>query len=395
MNAKTQFARPLALFSAIVSGAMMAPAQETPHPAPQRPPAQAPTPPAQAPTLQAQAPTLQAQAPTLQAQAPTLPAQAPTHPAQAPLPNAPQSAHDDAEAPADSEPERDDAQLQDALEDFWGEPAEEAEANGDRAIDAWRAVPGFRPFALHFDPRAFATGTGGAMDFQSTTIENGVENRVHVEVGADGKARATITSTDPNGDKSERKIEADDLDSLRSQAPELNAALSGLSFGTATAPLPDLFHGWPFTTPPAPEGSPRGLRRLPLWPDSVPPMARGDAEGPKLGVQIRGIEADDPLRAHLRLESGVGLLVESVVPGSLAERIGVERFDVVTKIGDTPIGEAADVLLALKEADDGLVEVHVLRAGKPLLLTHEPDAKDVRIEADGPILARETSSRGC
>lgn len=335
MDVKAKFAQPFALVAAIVSGSMLAPAQEARTPAAQSPQTEAPP------------------------------------------PNAPPSAPDDQKALPDSSTDRADDALQDALEDFWGQSGDESDADGGRAIDGWGAFPGFKPFALHFDPRAFAAGQGGALNFQSTTIENGVEKRIHVEVGADGKARATITSTDPNGDKSERKIEADDLDSLRSQAPELNAALSGLSFGTSTAPLPNLFQGWPFTTPPAPQGSPRGLRRLPLRPDSVPPAARGDAEGPKLGVQIRVIEADDPLRAHLRLGPGVGLLVETVVPGSLAERLGIERFDVVTKIGDLPIGDAADVLLALKEADDGLVEVHVLRAGKPLLLTHEPDAKDV------------------
>lgn len=341
MHAGTQFARPFALVAAIISSSMLTPAQDAKTPAPTPPPL----------ASQVVSPAVEP------------PAAAPSD-----------------ETPS-TDSELDDERLRDALEDFWGErteaPGPQQDSQG-RAIDGWGAFPDFQPFALRFDPRAFATGSGGAMSLRSTTIEAGVEKRIHVEVDAEGKARATITSTEANGDKSERKFEADDLDTLRRQAPELEALLGGSGAAPKLPqlqPFQDLFGAWPFGRPGA-APAPRGLQRLPSRAGTLPPVAPADANGPRLGVQIRAIPSDDPLRAHLRLERDVGLLVESVVPGSLAERLGVQRYDVITKIDALPIGDAADVLLALKEADDGLVEVHVLRAGKPILLTHEPAASD-------------------
>lgn len=352
MHAETQLARPFALIAAMISGSMLAPAQDT-KATPQDPPAAA---------------------------APATPARPASPTPTDPPASAPTAPGDDA-APEDADPEL----LRDALDDFWGDaPTDESGEPDTRAIDGFEMFPGFRPFSLRFDPRAFAGGSGGSMKMQSTTIENGVEKRIHVEVDADGKARATITAVEKNGDKSERKFEADSVDALRTQAPELESMLAG-STGQLAAPqlkrLHDLFGAWPFQDPraqsaPRAHAAPRGLQRLPRR--FVAPSQPGpgsESQGPRLGVQIRAIAADDPLRAHLRLEQNVGLLVESVVPGSLADRLRIERFDVITKIDELPIGDAADVLNALKEADDGLVEVHVLRGGKPLLLTAQTEVE--------------------
>lgn len=337
MNTEIQCARPFALMAAIVSGSMLAPfagPQQDAKAAPQDPPV------ASAPAQQNAAPPA--------------------------APSSPPQADDDA---PDVEP----GVVDDAFDDFWGDSGDAAVDAPGRAIDAFRSFPGFRPFSLQFDPRAFAQGGGGSLSMDSTTIDNGVEKRIHVQVEPSGKARATITSTDAKGDRTERTIEADSLDALRSQAPELESMLAGPSIGGGQDPfqgLDRMFQAWPFGgNARAPQQ--RGLNRLPRRPTAPPNVMPAQPEGPRLGVQARLIPADDPLRAQLQLAPNVGLLVDAVVPGSLADKLGMQRFDVVTKIEALPIGDAADVLLALKEADDGLIEVHVVRGGKALLLTYE------------------------
>ncbi len=53
---------------------------------------------------------------------------------------------------------------------------------------------------------------------------------------------------------------------------------------------------------------------------------------PKFGVHVR--RTDDTLRKHLKIKSGVGLVVESVVPESGAATAGVQIDDVLLKLDD-------------------------------------------------------------
>lgn len=53
---------------------------------------------------------------------------------------------------------------------------------------------------------------------------------------------------------------------------------------------------------------------------------------PKFGVHVR--RTDDTLRKHLKIKSGVGLVVESVVPESGAATAGVQIDDILLKLDD-------------------------------------------------------------
>ncbi len=57
-----------------------------------------------------------------------------------------------------------------------------------------------------------------------------------------------------------------------------------------------------------------------------------DAGKPQFGVHVR--RADDTLRKHLKIKSGVGLVVESVVPESGAAAAGVQIDDILIKLDD-------------------------------------------------------------
>lgn len=71
-----------------------------------------------------------------------------------------------------------------------------------------------------------------------------------------------------------------------------------------------------------------------------------EAKGPTLGIYIRD-EIPAAIRSYLDLEEGVGLWIESVVDGSIADKSGLQAGDIVTKIGSKEIRSAADVRASL------------------------------------------------
>ena len=91
-------------------------------------------------------------------------------------------------------------------------------------------------------------------------------------------------------------------------------------------------------------------------------------KGPFLGIS--GSAVTGPLREHLKLPRGVGLLVEHVQPKSAAELAGVKRFDVLHKLGDQLIinpHQLAVLVRTHKPGDD--VKLTVIRAGESKELT--------------------------
>ncbi len=59
-----------------------------------------------------------------------------------------------------------------------------------------------------------------------------------------------------------------------------------------------------------------------------------------LGARLTEIRADDPVRRQLlQLADRPALLVDEVTPGSLAERVGLQRGDFILEMGAEPIGD--------------------------------------------------------
>ncbi len=69
------------------------------------------------------------------------------------------------------------------------------------------------------------------------------------------------------------------------------------------------------------------------------------------------------LRAHVSIPKKTGVMVNSVKSDTLAWRFGLKKYDVILKIGDTPVRSAADVKDVLDE--DG--SITLLRKGKEVL----------------------------
>lgn len=67
----------------------------------------------------------------------------------------------------------------------------------------------------------------------------------------------------------------------------------------------------------------------------------------QLGVMVMSLTPE--LRAYFGAPKGTGLLVAHVEQNSLAARAGVRPGDVITKIGDTDVRSADDVIGALSQ----------------------------------------------
>jgi hypothetical protein len=215
-----------------------------------------------------------------------------------------------------------------------------------------------------------------------------------MQIGPDGAVRVEIEERGADG-KTEKKVyEAPDMDSFQRQHP---GVLGRNGIGLQ---LPGGGMGWlrgfggPFA-PNAPQPPLTGRpRRGQLPPDAevdgfddfggaapaapVPPPA-----GKRLGVSVRD-EVPPDVRAYLELEDGVGLMVESVQDGSLAQALGLQRGDIVTRIAGTPIGSPQDVQAALGGVAQGAdVEVAFVRKGVATT-AKAPKAEAVDADAGKP-----------
>jgi serine protease Do len=102
----------------------------------------------------------------------------------------------------------------------------------------------------------------------------------------------------------------------------------------------------------------------------------GNPRTDRLGISCSQVSKD---RAEeLGLESGVGLEVMDVAPGSIAGVLGLRQGDVVTEINGTTIRSADDVKKVLADrAKDGEVAVVVQgEDGDRRTLTWKPKAAD-------------------
>ncbi|MBL8730578.1 MAG: PDZ domain-containing protein [Planctomycetes bacterium] len=218
-------------------------------------------------------------------------------------------------------------------------------------------------------------------------MQNGVSRSqgMSMQVGPDGAVRVEIKETDADGKVETKVYEAPDMDTFQSQYPGVlqRGGLGGLGLRLWSDDEPmrhPLFQlrrgslGDPLATRPVP-----GFQR-------AAPNAAADLEvqsGQRLGVAVRP-EIAAELREHLGLDDGVGLMVQSVAPDSLASTLGLEAGDIVVRIGTRSIGSPADVQAALAGIEaGGTVEVTFLRKGAQQVATaKKPEARPAEAKRD-------------
>ncbi len=97
-------------------------------------------------------------------------------------------------------------------------------------------------------------------------------------------------------------------------------------------------------------------------------------ESPYLGVSVRAI-SEDIAQANNLPEMGV--LVESVVPGSAADIAGIKTYDVITGFNSNPVFTPAQFTEAVRKCNVGdEVEIKIIRNGKRTLTLNAVLKKD-------------------
>ncbi|MCU0727637.1 MAG: PDZ domain-containing protein [Planctomycetes bacterium] len=189
-------------------------------------------------------------------------------------------------------------------------------------------------------------------DGKTVRFDQGADGRVKVEIVRDGKSEV---------------FEAGSVEELKEKFPEVYAEveplLGSVRIEIGGAPFDDWFRGL------RPFGSQRGFR-APPWsgepPAGIVPRT-GAPGGFRLGVWVG--EMTEALRHHLKLGLNEGVLVEEVVPGSIAARMGLRRLDVIVRVNGRTVGAAEDIRAVLGGVEEGsTVKAEVIRQGAPLEL---------------------------
>jgi hypothetical protein len=86
---------------------------------------------------------------------------------------------------------------------------------------------------------------------------------------------------------------------------------------------------------------------------------------PDRGLGVLVNEPDEVLQAHL----GKGLVVERVMPGSAAEKAGIQRFDFIKRVNDREIANVTELREAIEL--EGKITLELIRKGEKLTVTVE------------------------
>ncbi len=200
-----------------------------------------------------------------------------------------------------------------------------------------------------------------------------------------GPGKVTVTITEMVDGKPEtRTYEGASLEELKEKYPELKSQLDGrFQFrvgGRDDFDMDKFWNGWNRDFDSFDEDMRKwqdetrrefeGMRR---WMEQWRPQqqrARPDA-GTVLPGAMLGVRASLPttvLDIQLDLR-GKGLVIEAVEQGSLADRLGLERFDVLLEVNGREIRGGGDVAEALRGMQEGAkASAKVMRRAQPLAL---------------------------
>lgn len=254
-----------------------------------------------------------------------------------------------------------------------------------RANDPGSVRDQFESLFEHFErdfgidiPRARFFEDGFFRDLQEQMKAGATRSQgMSMQIGPDGAVRVEVQEKGEDG-KSETKVyEAPDMDTFQQKYPNVlhrNGLGMGLFPGGLRVLRGQAMPQWEFdwngngqgprvwSVPGAPRGGAQGLPEVDMQDELVEPPPPPPA-GKRLGIAIRP-ELPEGVREYLELDEGVGLMVESVGDGSLASALGLQKGDIVVKIGSRAVGSPQDVQEALGPIAKGAeVEVQFVRKG--------------------------------
>jgi len=200
--------------------------------------------------------------------------------------------------------------------------------------------------------------SGGVMQGHAVTGDRRIDFR------RDGEGRVSVKITEGGETKT---YEADSMEELKKKAPKAHDLVQE-HFGRVQVKVRPfgLGLGWPGRNWPEMPGFPR---RPPQTKREVPLRERkADVPGGfRMGIWVG--EVSEALRVHLKLAKNEGVLVAEVVSGSLADRLGLKRLDVIRRLNGVPVLTASAIRTEVeKVAAGGKVTAEIIRKGDPLTL---------------------------
>ena len=110
-------------------------------------------------------------------------------------------------------------------------------------------------------------------------------------------------------------------------------------------------------------------------------FASGEVQHPYLGIQMMNLNEElkeslnsDP-RANFKIEEDEGVIIVRVVPGTPAEKAGLQNGDLVKRIDGTVVEDVTDVQSQVEKGGlDKELQVEVIRAGKLKKIGIQPTA---------------------
>ncbi|MCK6479240.1 MAG: PDZ domain-containing protein [Planctomycetes bacterium] len=198
-------------------------------------------------------------------------------------------------------------------------------------------------------------GAGSRSMVERKVVVDRDGERTEAEVGADGRVKVSLTRRGEDGKAVSETFEAPSLDALAKEHPGVHAKVKDL-LGEGGA------GGWEIRI-----GDGGGWRRieegLPRWGRLFHGGGGGEEGRAVLGVTVS--EVPDLLRAHVKVPAGEGLVVEEVLPGTAAERMGLRRHDLLLSVNGIPVSTAAEVRSAVGAAGEGgALRLRILREGQ-------------------------------
>ena len=204
--------------------------------------------------------------------------------------------------------------------------------------------------------------SGTAKSEAHVVIEKDGE-RTEFRRDAEGRVKVTLTKKGEDGQEKTETFEAESLDALAKEHPEVHARVRPLAGGGL------LFSpGWERFQVRIPEIRMPEFR---TWAGNVDEWTRSrdfwrdgvTGARPVLGV---GLSPVPPvLRSQCGIAENEGVVVESVIEGSLAARIALQKHDVILAVNGLPVSSSSEVRSAVEAVKEGAeVRLTVLRAGK-------------------------------
>jgi hypothetical protein len=179
-------------------------------------------------------------------------------------------------------------------------------------------------------------GNAGGVRVERRAIVEKDGERIDATVGADGKVTVRV------GDKT---FEAKDMATLGKEHPEIAAKVKGL-LGEQ-----DEIRGWGWPT-----WSEQGNELLDR-------LNRASRTKPVLGVTLSAVPP--VLRTQLSMKEGEGVVVEEVLPDTPAQKMGLQRHDVILSVNGAPVSAAPAVRAAVEAVKEGgELKLRILRGGK-------------------------------